>query len=264
MKPFKEQLESIMSEHGGSYAARNVDAHIAGYEWAYNFFEEERSKQLVVDWLRLIARGPAPKPNTRSDEYYEEGFIALGNNEVFVDGGAFTGDTAEDFIRRMGKNKNYHVHAFEPNTGSYRKAMSRLAAYANVTLVNKGLWSHDTELVFTEGDYDKMSSSFVLNENRGRTKYSVPVTSIDSYFGNIAEGGQPTFIKLDIQGAEREALLGAAATIKRHKPKLAVCTYHKAEDIYVLPRTLHEIRNDYKYALRQHGYAWYNTVLYAV
>jgi len=55
---------------------------------------------------------------------------------------------------------------------------------------------------------------------------------------------------MDIEGSEKEALMGAANIIKAAKPKLAICAYHKTEDIYELPQTILNIRDDYKLALR--------------
>ncbi len=74
----------------------------------------------------------------------------------------------------------------------------------------------------------------------------------------------PTLIKMDIEGAEKEALLGAEKIIKEKKPKLIICAYHKPEDIYELPRTIMEMRNDYKFTLWQIGESFWDIILYAV
>jgi hypothetical protein len=124
------------------------------------------------------------------------------------------------------------------------------------------LWSAETELVFAEKPKERGASSFVIGT--GSKEIKVPVTSLDSHFKNKAENELPTFIKLDIEGAEKEALLGSAEIIKRRKPKLAICAYHKPEDIYELPRTILALRGDYRFALRQHVAGYWDTVLYAV
>jgi len=69
---------------------------------------------------------------------------------------------------------------------------------------------------------------------------------------------------MDIEGAEKEAQLGAADIIRRVKPKLAICAYHKPEGIYELPQTIMSIRNDCRFCLRQHLASGVDTVLYAV
>ena len=104
----------------------------------------------------------------------------------------------------------------------------------------------------------------MLFRSGSNDRYSIAVTGLDMFFSEAAEEKLPTFIKMDIEGAEKEALMGAKEIIKRRKPKLAICAYHKPEDIYELPQTILGIRDDYRFVLRQHEYGCYDTVLYAV
>jgi hypothetical protein len=69
---------------------------------------------------------------------------------------------------------------------------------------------------------------------------------------------------MDIEGAEKEAIIGAKNIIKQNHPKLAICVYHKPEDIYQLPQLIYEIDSSYKFTLQQHEDGVYDTVLYAV
>ena len=68
---------------------------------------------------------------------------------------------------------------------------------------------------------------------------------------------------MDIEGSELAALKGAKRIIKQYKPKLAICVYHKCEDIFKIPLYLHELVPEYKIMIRQHRYDLYDTVLYA-
>jgi FkbM family methyltransferase len=189
-------------------------------------------------------------------------FISLNANDVCVDAGAYNGDSAKLFLDKIGNNDGY-VYSFEPNADNYERSTRNLGAYKNVTVVQKGLWSFDTVLTFMPNAGDAAGSSFVLGSAAG-AEYRVPVTSLDTFFKDTVDSKLPTYIKLDIEGAEKEALLGAADIIKRRKPKLAICVYHKPEDIYELPQTIIGIRNDYRFALRQHTYGYDDTVLYAI
>jgi FkbM family methyltransferase len=235
--------------------------HFEGYAWAHDFFQDEISKQLVIDRLRLCLLDLPLSVNTSCDCYYEDGFISLSENEIFVDAGAYVGDSAEAFIRKT-SSRGYHVYAFEPDKRNFEQAVHNLSKYSNVHVVQKGLWSMETELVFSQNTSNMAGSSFVIGTSENR--YAVPVTSLDCFFKNKEDNEIPTFIKMDIEGAEKEALLGAAEIIRRRKPKLAICAYHKPEDIYELPRTILSIRDDYKFALRQHEFGCWDTVLYAV
>jgi len=73
-----------------------------------------------------------------------------------------------------------------------------------------------------------------------------------------------TYIKMDIEGAELNALKGAANTIKKNKPRLAICVYHKPEDILEIPVFLSELVPSYQFYLRHHSQYYIETVLYAV
>jgi len=230
--------------------------HYEGYEWAYNFFSDALSKQLVLDKIRLLLYGKLLSPNSDSDMYYEKGFISLSENELFIDAGAFNGDTIEQFFVKS--NNKGNAVAFEPNKSNCEKIASKFAGTKNVSVVNKGLWSCNDSLVFDAYEHASQGASFI----RGSGDIVVPVTTLDDYVDTSAEKLRPSFIKMDIEGAEKEALIGCENVIKNYKPKLAICAYHKPEDIYTLPRQVIQYRDDYKLVLRQHFYCHCDHVLY--
>jgi FkbM family methyltransferase len=258
-----EQIAKCPSDYPCFETPLTFVHYLDGYRWAYDFFEDDLSRLLVLDGIRMCLLGAPMRPNTACDMHYEDGLVSLADNEVFVDGGGYDGDTTEMFIGKMRSAGNIHsrAYAFEPNPASYAKATQRLSVYKNVEIVPKGLWSEQKELFLFENTTDMLANSFVFVWQEGRT---VPVTSLDAFFGSMSDGELPTFIKMNIEGAEREALLGAVEIIRRKKPKLSICARHKTEDIYELPRTIMDIRDDYRLALRHHGTGAWNTVLYAV
>ena len=135
-------------------------------------------------------------------------------------------------------------------------ALEKMPMLRKVTqLVPKGLWSGDTELVFNEVD-NCGSSSFVFKNG---TEQVVSTTSIDA----VANGEPVTFIKMDIEGAELEALKGAQETIKKYHPPLALSIYHKPEDIVQLPQFIKSLVPEYKLYLRNYHLDHTETVLYA-
>ena len=75
---------------------------------------------------------------------------------------------------------------------------------------------------------------------------------------------KPTYIKMDVEGAEQEALKGCRKIIQDYKPKLAICIYHKPEDLFEIPAMIKEMNPEYKLYVRQYVNAWFDTVLYAV
>ena len=73
-----------------------------------------------------------------------------------------------------------------------------------------------------------------------------------------------TFIKMDIEGAERDALTGAAELIRRCRPELAICVYHAISDLWEIPLMIHDIEPSYRLYMRHHTPLIYETVCYAV
>lgn len=235
--------------------------HLEGYQWAYGFFKDKLSKKLILDRISLCLLDKGLVPNTNSECYYADEMV-FGKHEVFVDGGAFVGDSAERFIERQEREYEY-VYSFEPDNNNYHITAERLKGYPNVEVVKKGLWSMEKTLTFCHDEANPGGSRIEVSHDENDS-HSIDVISIDEFFSRRKGAALPTFIKMDIEGSEKEALLGAAKTILKNKPKLAICAYHKAEDIYELPMTIMGIRDDYNFVLRQHEYGGYDTVLYAI
>lgn len=174
---------------------------------------------------------------------------------VFIDGGSLDlGDTLQ-FIKLNPQFEK--VYAFEPNPLNYEKCQARwvdiLHGDSRIEIVNKGLWNREMQLNFRlNGGASRIVS--------GGTN-TIDVTSIDKFIkGEI----QISFIKMDIEGSELEALEGAKETIVKDKPDLAICIYHKNEDIIDIPNYILKLNPEYKFYIRH--YSCYNTetVLYAV
>jgi len=124
-------------------------------------------------------------------QYFEKDIVTLLQDEVFIDGGMYTGDTADIFFN-LTKGRYKHYYGFEPDGANYNEATRNIAHMPNVTLVQKGLYSAEKTLRFN----DSFASSSGIDESDGDTL--IDVTSIDTYFANRTP---PTFIKMDIEGS---------------------------------------------------------------
>ncbi len=193
-------------------------------------------------------------------QYFDLPALPHVDDEVFVDGGVLDGLSTQKF-RRWAQGKYKHAYLFEPNVAIHDNIKENLAGYENITLIGKGLWNQTTELAFMVDEVALGGSRLVID---GQTSegavLKVPVTSLDEALTDT----KVTFIKLDIEGAEKMALMGAENIIRREKPKMAVCVYHKKEDIWELPKLLLEYRPDYKFYLRHYWFNACETVLYAI
>ncbi len=186
------------------------------------------------------------------EQYFDLPYLNHDLEEIFIDAGCFDGLTVNNFLR-WSKRQYKEIIAFEPDRKCFQKCENALKGVEHFTLVDKGLWSREQVLSFHEtGASD---SAVAVN---GET--SIHTVKLDDYIG----GKRITFLKMDIEGAEREALTGAADTIQNCKPKLAISIYHKPQDIWELPSMILDIRPDYKFFIRHYSLRDAETVLYAI
>jgi len=172
--------------------------------------------------------------------------------EIFVDTGSFDGMTSV-FFGQWSK-PDMLVYAFEPDALNAEKCHENLEKN-NIPheVILRGAWSEDTTLKF-QAVANGTSSVNEFGEE------SIKVTTLDKVLGN-----EPvTFIKMDIEGSELQALIGAKDTITKNKPKLAISIYHKDEDVWELPEIILKYNPNYRLYLRHYSLTDYETVLYAV
>lgn len=226
-----------------------------GYKWAYDFFEDTTSKTIILNRIRGHLSDFEMKSSPFETIYFEQDVIQFTDHEVFVDGGCYIGDTALTFIRQM-KGRYDHIYGFEPERENFETAKLNLMSYENIEMINKGLWSKKDQLSF---HVDNIASTIASNG-----EISISVTSLDEFFADGEVKRLPTFIKMDIEGAEKHALLGMKNIIDKAHPKLAISAYHKPEDIYELPQLITQLGKGYRFALRHYTAGMYDTVLYAI
>ena len=186
-------------------------------------------------------------------QYFDNSIIELRDDEFFIDLGAWEGDTICNFIKAS-NNKYKRIVSFEPGEQQFKalNQMIRNKNLINIDTYKIGAWSETGYLFFEE---DGGGSSRIYD--KGATK--IKVDAMDNMFLD-----EPvSFIKMDVEGAEEQALLGAKNIIQKYKPKLAICVYHKPEDIVGLPLLIKEILPEYKIYLRHHTGFDIETVCYA-
>lgn len=229
--------------------------HFANYLGLFMTLSDEKSRRVLDGLVGYRLDYDALQADAVADEYARQYFdaqlIAYSGMDVFVDLGGYDGDTAENFIRYSdGVYKKIYV--FEPDENLLHRAAQRLQAYKNIEFVPAGAYSRDGELRFAAS---------------GRTNGSIceagelviPVRSLDSA---LAEA--PTLIKMDIEGAEAEALHGASTLLRAARPKLAIAAYHYAPDLWRLVDVVREINPSYRFYLRHYSETGLESVIYAV
>lgn len=217
----------------------------------YLLLADKESKSVLCDLLQSRVKFEFHKLiASTGNPYFEDSILHLEENEIFIDGGAYSGDTALKFIQQL---KAYQkIYIFEPDEQLINEAKFNLKEYGNIEFYQKGLYSHPAQLFF-----DKTGGMDGAISNQG--EYKIDVTSID-----VEIKGPSTYLKLDIEGAEEDALRGAAAHLAHHQPQLAIACYHKASDLWNLTKTILELYSGYRIYLRHYSNFALETILYAV
>ena len=162
--------------------------------------------------------------------------LRLNENEIYLDLGAYRGDTVFEFIKYA---KNYRkIYAVEPDKKSYLKLKSATENLQNIETINACI-SSETGM-----------GSFNMSGSRGSNACScgTPVKTVCA--DDIIGDGEVTYIKADIEGAECDFIKGAENIIKTQKPKMMISCYHRSDDLINIPEAVLNIRNDYKVYMR--------------
>jgi FkbM family methyltransferase len=190
-------------------------------------------------------------------QYFDLPYFKPLENEFYIDAGGFDGSSTKCFFQWL-QNKTGRSVIFEPNSICYEDCRNNIKKwnYSNVEVVNKGLWHKKETLRFCKSG---SASSISMDGEE-----IIETVSLDEYLETEKETKIPTFIKMDIEGTELNALKGAEQTIRKHKPKLAISIYHKPEDIWEISNLLLDFVPDYKFYIRHYSFDHFETVLYAL
>ncbi|CAL4867455.1 hypothetical protein MMA231_01710 [Asticcacaulis sp. MM231] len=197
--------------------------------------------------IRHIARIAKPEKAI----YFEPDVMPMTNHERLVDGGAYDGDTVRDFITKTGGHYD-HIHAFEIDPVNADAFAFKTQDIKHLDLHRVGLWNQRAEM----GIEQRIDNGSRVSQN---AKVTVPLDAMDNM-----DLGAVSLIKLDIEGAENQALEGGRKLIETHRPKLAVCAYHKADDFLTILDTLLSLRDDYRLTLRHYSPILFDSVIFAL
>ena len=170
----------------------------------------------------------------------------------FADLGAYRGDTLAEMMEYAPKLE--YAYAFEPDAKTYKKLAVFCESYqgkVKLCPMNIAAWSERTTLIFNSSS-NRNSGAFAPTTN------AKTVETIADSLDNILNGKAIDHIKYDVEGAEKEALIGSKNTVLAYSPSLTVSVYHRSEDIFALPLQVQEMNPSYKLYLRRYPYvpAW--------
>lgn len=223
---------------------------------AYGLLGDEKSKRVFLNLLnykisrdkKLIdeIKDPAEK------QYFDRELISFGTKEVFLDLGAYNGDTVLRFVKETG-SRYEKIYAVEPDGENYRALLKNVESFPDVECLKCGVGERDGVVRFSaDGTWTSAA------DPDGNTE--ITVKSVESIVGE----NRLTYVKADIEGSEQEMLKGAERVIQREHPRMAVAVYHKKEDIISLIVFIHSLWQGYRFYLRHYTEMPIDTVLYAV
>jgi FkbM family methyltransferase len=216
--------------------------------WADDFSRREYLAQ--IRWRLHFDFAGLPDPVT-GPLYFRDELRHLSPAELFVDCGAYDGDTLRSFLKHS-SGRFRKIFAFEPDPVNFQKAQSTAALIQRADVKQAAVGRTNGRVTF-RADGNEASSV-------GEGDRQVECVALDSYLADE----HPTFIKLDVEGYELEALAGARQIIARDAPALAVCVYHAQDHVWRVPLQISSYNPRYKFYLRPHLREVWDLVCYAI
>ena len=207
--------------------------------------KEEFDRQMQLRTGDLGGQVIATEPQFFPEE------LGMGTHELFIDGGAYDGDTIASF-RQATHDQFDRVIAFEPDPVNLVPLRQSAAGDARIKVEPFGLGARKETLRFTLAG----TGSHVADNG----ECEIQVVILDE----ALDGAAPTYIKLDIEGSELDALEGGRRTIMRYRPRLAVCVYHLPDHLWCVPLKLHELLPDARLTLRSYANDGFECVCYCI
>ena len=220
--------------------------HSYDFVWLYRRFPDYLSKYtltaILTNWLVMDTRNLA---NVKSifPDYYEPDIFLNNKDDIFVDIGAYTGDSILNYTNVYGTDYK-KIYAYEITKDSCDIMRDNLKDLHDVEIRRKGAGAKPGEMFLDRSTSDPSANQLSKSSSGDR----VEIVKLDD---DIPEGF--TFLKMDIEGAEYDALLGAEQTIRRCRPKLAICVYHGYDDLWRIPLLIDSMVPDYTFCLRHNG-----------
>ncbi|WP_367359554.1 FkbM family methyltransferase [Syntrophus sp. (in: bacteria)] len=215
---------------------------------------------LIRNWFDPDFSGAVLKAICTGDSHYPMGIIDLTDQESFVDAGAYNGDTLLEFIDRT-RGSFEEIHAFELDQGNFKaleSTVNRLDGQTRdkIHLYPCGVWNEE-KMIGYEAGYRKGEDSRI-SEAAGAVNVAKVVRLSD-----MLKDRKVTYLNMDIEGSEMEALSGAEELLVRQKPRLAISIYHKPRHLWEIPLYLKRLVPEYKIYIRHHAVLDCETICYA-
>lgn len=224
----------------------------------FSLWVDDASRREYITQLRwqiLMDIDDLPPPVVH-DMYFPTDLLKIRADETFIDCGAYDGDTIRVFLKNHA-NSFERIVAFEPdfkNAEKLRRYVLTLPGRLQDQIVIHPLSVGERRERVSFNSMGTMVSSV------GSGKEFVDSVALDDALANL----KPTYIKMNIEGSELEALAGASRLIKENLPVLAICVYHRYDHLWRIPWVIHLIQNNYLFFLRPYFDKLWEILCYAL
>ena len=214
--------------------------------------------EAILNWFVTLDSDHVPAPLPARDTYFPD-VLQLRSDEVFVDCGAFDGDTALAYADAC-RGQYGSVIALEPDPGTFLRLTERVAGLERIVLMNAAVGPRPGTIPFVASG--ALSSHAVSAGAQGLAaggpQIDVDVVTLDGL------APRPTYVKMDIEGFEREALEGGRGLLAGGETAFAVTLYHRMSDLWQIPLYIHQCAPGLRLFLRHYAEDWAETICYAV
>lgn len=253
--PFLYLNTSCTSDHIHNWPTHLTSTVEEQIDSVFSLLEDDKSKKVFSTLIEIRKTGDIQLLNDilfDNIQYFDKDVWHFSNDEILLDVGAFTGDTILEFLK-FTDYKYKKIIAMEANSETFNILKNTISQnnIKDVELYNLGALDKACEVNFSNEE-----GRSTISDNGSQI---IKMDTLDSLFMDTPI----TLIKMDIEGAEQQALIGAKNLIQKYKPKLAICIYHKTEDLYKIPLMIKEILPEYKLQMRHYGCTLDETVIYA-
>lgn len=194
----------------------------------------------------------------QNSEYFHSSFVSTESKSIFLDLGAFTGDTLDRFFRQkvLGKDQRFAI-ALEPDRNNYSELWKNYKDSPHVLTLNAAIASESGLTPFFEnkGVLDDTSVESRIGDSLNNT--FIPKVTIDQIFANY----KFTHAKFDIEGYEQDALRGASNAINAKVTQWAIASYHCFDDLWEIPKYFDD---DYEIHVTRHATLPWDTTMYFI
>ncbi|WP_404338895.1 FkbM family methyltransferase [Pseudoalteromonas mariniglutinosa] len=236
--------------------------------WLSAHLDDEESRK-CLDNIIAFRSDPLSESYVKNDwltQYFPPWLIELPlwhNGINFIDCGSYIGDTLDSAVAALSES-NYNLNTiicFEPDADNFAQLNSKAKQYQHKGFTSYlypcGVWDKNTVLHFNAG---LSQGKFTQSTTAENISNLLPVVALDK----VCIGAKANFIKMDIEGAEPQAIAGAKEIITQQTPLLAISVYHEPEHLWQIAQTIHTYNKNYVFRLHCHGDFGLEIILYAI